>query len=92
MSLRTIEIICTPCPKCDEAERKIKQVIKVLEWENKTKYVYDFKKTTDLRQAQKYSANVTLAPFIIVNGALEWTGKIPNIELIKIKIRDIIRY
>lgn len=91
MALRSIEIICAPCVKCADAERRIKQAIKGLELMNKAKYAYDFKKTADLRRISQYSAGV-ITPLIIINGTLEFSGKLPALEIIRNKLESIIRF
>ena len=89
MPLKKIEIIGVPCSKWQDLEYKIKQAVRQIEFQNKMKYNYEFKKTGDLREASKYSSGV-LPPLVVINGALEFSGKVPTVELLKRKILSII--
>lgn len=90
MAIKTIEIICSPCPKCDRIKKMIDDAIKIMEMQNKVKIVYDFKHTTHLRDAVKYSVNASQAPIVLINGKVEITGQ-PLPAVLRSKIEAIHR-
>ena len=83
MPIRTIEIICIPCEKCEWAKRVIQEVIKGLELQNKTKIIYEFKHTIKIADITKYSLNPSQAPAILVNGNVEYAGRVEPLALKK---------
>ena len=76
MPIKTIEIICTPCPKCEQLKPKIKEAIQAIEVQNRVKINYEFKLTADLREISNYSLNPSQLPAVIINGNLEFCGQI----------------
>lgn len=76
MAIRTIEIICIPCPKCDMVETKIREAIKNIEQDYKIKIAYEFKHTINLRDISKYNISPSQIPAVVINGALEFAGRI----------------
>ena len=91
MPIKSIEIICRPCFKCDQLKTKIPELIKAMEVQNKTKIFYEFKHTPDIRAISKYSLNPSQTPAVIINGNAELAGKI-EIGVIKKKLESIHRY
>ena len=76
MPIKTIEIICTICPKCEQLKAKIKEAIVAIEIQNRVKITYALKLTTDLRGISNYSLNPSQLPAVIINGNLEFCGQI----------------
>jgi len=76
MPIRSIEVICIPCDKCERAKRTIMDVIKGIEIQKKTKIVYDFRHNPSLQGLDKYSINASQAPAILINGTLEFAGRV----------------
>jgi len=76
MSIRTIEVICVPCQKCEKVMRAITEAVKHIEIENKVKIVYDFKHTTSFIGLDRYSVNAAQAPIVVINGVVECTGQV----------------
>ena len=91
MAIRTIEIICLPCPKCEKLNTNILQAIKAIELTFKIKIPYELKHTPHLRDISKYSVSPSQTPAVIINGKLEFAG---NVEpaLIQKKLESIHRY
>jgi hypothetical protein len=90
MAIKTIEIICIPCAKCDMVETKIREAIKSIEQDNKIKIAYEFKRTINLRDISKYNISPSQAPAVIINGALEFAGRIET-SIIKRRLEAIHR-
>jgi len=76
MPIKTIEIICMSCPKCEQLKAKIKEAVEAIEVKNRAKITYEFKLTTDLRRISNYSLNPSQLPAVIINGNLEFCGQI----------------
>ena len=76
MPINSVEIICLPCPKCEFVEKKIREAIKTIEIENKIKIPFEFKHTANLREISKYSLNPSQTPTVLINGSVEFAGKI----------------
>ncbi|MFH1201415.1 MAG: thioredoxin family protein [Candidatus Omnitrophota bacterium] len=80
MPIKTVEIMCMPCPKCEDLKMRIVEIINSIERENKIKIVYELKHTPTLKDIGKYSLNPSQVPVLIVNGNVESAGKIePNL-------------
>ena len=72
--LRTIEIMCIPCAKCEAAKKIILKEIEQIELRNKIKLKYEFKHTPNFHEKDKYSVNTSQAPIVIINGQVELCG------------------
>lgn len=81
MPINSIEVICLPCPKCQNLEVKIRDMIKNIEAMLKTKIVYELKLTRTLRDMTNYSLNPSQTPALLINGQVEFAGKIDFIIL-----------
>jgi hypothetical protein len=81
VSIKSIEMICVPCPKCDDLENKIRYLVKNIETIHKTKIIYEFKITRDLRGISQLSLNPSQTPVLIINGTVEFAGRIDLILL-----------
>jgi len=84
MPIKTIEIMCVPCNKCDMLKKKILQAIQKVEMKYKIKITYEFKQITNLQDISKYGLNPSQAPVVIINGKPEFAG---NIEVTTIPAR-----
>jgi len=91
VAIQSIEIICTPCPKCDQLKKKIIEIMKNMELQNKIKINYEFKHTTNLSEISKYSLNPSQLPAVIVNGNLEFSGQAEAMAL-RAKLESIHKY
>jgi len=76
MSIRTVEIVCLPCDKCERAKRLILETIKSIELQNKVKITYEFKHTPTIHDLAKYSINASQTPAIVINGNVELSGRV----------------
>jgi len=83
MAIRTIEIICIPCPKCDRVKQMIAAAIKQIELQNRIKLTYELKHTPNLSNLANYSVNASQTPAVVINGRLELAGMIEQPALIK---------
>lgn len=75
MPIKSIEVICLPCPKCETLEQKIRGVVKSIEAVHKIQIPFEFKHTKTLRDIANYSLSPAQAPVIIVNGNVEFAGR-----------------
>ena len=91
MPIKSIEIMCIPCPKCELVKKIIADTIKVIESQNKVKIVYDLKHTTNLSQVSQYSINASQAPIVIINGNVEFSGKATQ-DVIKKRLENLHKY
>ena len=91
MPIKTIEIICIPCPKCERVKKFITDAIKLIEIQNKIKIFYDFKHTTNLLQLSQYSVNASQAPVVIINGNVEFSGQVTQ-DVVKNRLEAMNRY
>ncbi len=90
MAIRSIEIMCIPCPKCEPLMKMISEIITNIEQQNKIKIAYSFKYTPHLQDLSKYSVNASQTPAVIINGKVELAGAIePNV--LKMKLESIHR-
>jgi hypothetical protein len=76
MAIRTIEVMCIPCPKCNGIEPQIRQIIKNMEINYKIKIPFEYKSTPNLKEMGKYGLNAAQAPAIIINGKAEIAGRL----------------
>ena len=76
MPIRSVEVICMPCAKCQDVETKIKNAIKNIEFINHAKIIYEFKFTPQLRDLANYSLNPSQTPAILINGRVEFAGRL----------------
>lgn len=81
MSIKSIEIICIPCQKCEYVEIKVREAIKTIEMENKIKIPFEFKHTVNLLNTNKYSLKPSQTPIVLVNGSVEFAGKIDPVTI-----------
>lgn len=88
MAIKSIEIICIPCEKCEYMEFEIHKTIKNMENEFKIRIPFEFKHTITLQSISKYSLNPSQLPAVIINGNLEISGKAPA-AIIKNKLSSI---
>jgi len=90
MSIKTIEVMCLPCPKCEQLRDKIAQVIKGIEMQNKVKIPYEFKHTPHLKDISKYSLGPSQAPVVIINGKVEFAGRV-ELPVLKMRLEVVNR-
>jgi hypothetical protein len=88
MPIRTIEIMCVPCSKCELVTGFITNAIKAIEFKNKLKIAYEFKHTPNLMQATKYSVNPSQTPIVIINGEVAFAGQVTP-DIVKKKLETI---
>jgi hypothetical protein len=91
MPIKSIEIMCIPCPKCEKVKQFIIDSIKDMELKNKTKIFYEFKHTPDLLQVARYSVNASQVPIVIINGHVELAGQV-TLDIVKKKLNALNAY
>ena len=91
MAIQSIEIICAPCPKCDQLKNRIIEIIKTIGLQNKIKINYEFKHTTNLSEISKFSLNPSQLPAVIVNGSLEFSG-LAEAKALRAKLESVHKY
>ena len=91
MAIQSIEIICIICPKCDQLKKRIIEIIKNMELQNKIKINYEFKHTINLGEISKFSLNPSQLPAVIINGNLEFSGQ-AEAKALRAKLESIHKY
>ncbi len=82
MAIKSIEVICLPCPRCEFIIRKLNEAIRSLEYSYKIKIKYEFKHTKNIRNIEKYSVNASQTPVVLINGSVEFAGRIEAATII----------
>jgi len=91
MAIKSIEVICLPCPRCDQLKIKIVEIMKAIEQKNNIKIPYEFKHTPDLASVDRYSVSPSQAPIIVINGAVEFTGY-TQLPALRLKLESLMKY
>lgn len=89
--IRTIEIICKPCHKCELMEKRIRFLIQCLEFKNHIKIKYHFKHIKDIRMAENYGLNITQLPLTIINGEVAFAGHVKGDHIVRMKLEEYMR-
>ncbi|HAJ56423.1 MAG TPA: hypothetical protein DCL35_01490 [Candidatus Omnitrophica bacterium] len=76
MPIKTVEMICLPCNKCEGVEVKVREMIRNIEMINRIKILFEFKHTKTLQDITRYSLNPSQTPAILINGNVECAGKV----------------
>ncbi len=88
MPISSVEIICPPCPKCDQLGKKIADIVKGIETANKTKITYEFKHTANIQGLSRYGLNPSQTPAILINGKVEVGGRV-DLAVLKRRLEAI---
>lgn len=91
MPIKTIEIICLPCSKCDQVKKMITEIIQEIEEQYKIRLTYEFKYTPNLQEANKYSVNIAKTPIVVINGRVELAGQI-TLETVRTTLMNLHKY
>jgi len=75
-----IKVLGPGCPKCQQAERLVKDVIK------EDCIQADLEKVTDTMEIAKYGVFTT--PAVVVNGQVKSVGKVPSKEDVRSWLRE----
>lgn len=77
MSIKTIEVVCQPCHKCEFIEKKILEALRSLEYEYKIKIPVEIKHSTNIKEiVGKFSLYASQTPVVLINGSVEFAGRI----------------
>ena len=94
--IKKVEIICSPCHKCDMLKKKIDEILQVL----RRKYNIPIKcevkhsqtKVEVIQGMNKYGFNASQMPIVLINGALAFAGQIEGDAVIRMKFEEIMKY
>jgi len=89
--IKTIEIICKPCHKCELLKERIHNIIQYMELQKRIKIRYEFNHNTNVLDASKYGYAINQLPLVIINGNIEFVGHVKEEYLIRIKLEEINR-
>ncbi|OGX19032.1 MAG: hypothetical protein A3K83_00555 [Omnitrophica WOR_2 bacterium RBG_13_44_8b] len=90
MAVFNIEIICRKCSKCEFIELKLREAIRQLEYKYQTKIDYELKINEDLREMNKFALSASQRPVVVVNGNVEFAGRIMT-RFLKSKLDSILK-
>lgn len=88
MPIRSIEIICRPCPKCSQLEQDIRKAIKQIEAARYITIPFDFRHTVDLAGLTNHGLSPAQTPAVVINDLVEFAGRIES-GIIKNKLEHI---
>lgn len=80
MAIRSVEIICLPCAKCEQLRNMIVSTIKNIELQSqgKIKIMYDLRITHSLQSVTNYGLSPAQTPILLINGVVEAAGRIDH--------------
>lgn len=78
-----IDILCLPCIKCRNLKNNIERALRISEAEATIRHIVDFSEFT------KHSVNVSQAPILVIEGRVEFAGRVPPIDLLSKRISEI---
>lgn len=81
MTIKSVEVICKSCAKCRDLEPAIREMIKSMALQNKIVITFDFKHNQDLRALEKFSLGPAQTPALLINGQVEFAGRVDRINL-----------
>ena len=67
-----VEVLGPGCPKCDAAEKNVRQALEILGVEARVEHIYDVKEYA--------KRGVVLTPAVVVNGVVKISGRVPSVE------------
>jgi hypothetical protein len=89
--IKSVEIICKPCDKCEALEQKIRNAIKVIEIKNRIKIKYDLKRNKDMFAAEKYGYGTKDLPLTLINDHVVFDGHVKGEDFIRFSLEAINR-
>jgi hypothetical protein len=90
MPILSIEIICRKCSKCEYIEAKLRESIRHLEYKYKIKIPCQIKLNENIREMEKYALNASQRPVVLINGNVEFAGRI-HVRFMKAKMDSILK-
>jgi hypothetical protein len=90
MAVFKIEIICRKCSKCEFIELKLREAIKQLEYQYKINIPCEFKLNENIRDIDRYAINASQKPVVLINGNVEFAGRIQT-RFIKFKLDYLLK-
>ncbi len=89
--IRTIQIICKPCHKCELMKQRIKFLIQCLEFKHHIKIKYALEHIKDIRKAEDYGLNITQLPLTLINGEVAFAGHVKGDHIVRMKLEEFMR-
>jgi hypothetical protein len=94
--LKTVEIICMPCHKCDVMKEKIKSVLTAIGNQNRMRmrceFIYYNTRKEALVRLSKLGLNIAQLPITLINGQVAFTGSKVGEHEIRLIVEGILRY
>jgi len=84
MAIQKIEVLCQICPKCDRVIMALNHALKLLDVQ------VPIMRITDTGEITKSSVGVAKTPIIRINGKVEFAGQIPEVGLLKIRLKEFL--
>jgi glutaredoxin len=84
MPIEKIEVVCPICNKCNKAVQHINYALKTLN--AKAPII----RVPNLDMIPKTSVGTQQTPVILINGKVEFAGVVPEIPLLKIRLKELI--
>lgn len=88
MPIKTVEVICLPCPKCEGLEKKVCEMVNVIGMRNHINIPFEFTHTKSLRDITRYSLNPAQTPVILINGNVEFAGRV-DVNLLRGRLETV---
>lgn len=85
MPIRSVEIVCLPCNKCNQLKVLVTNLIKSLEEKGRNKIIYDLRVTSSLQNIANYGLSPAQTPVLLINGVVECAGSVDQ-SIIKAKL------
>jgi len=87
--IKTVEIICKPCRKCELLEQRMRNIIQCMETQKRIKIKYQFNRNENILDAAKYGYAINQLPLVLINGNIEFVGFVKEESLLRIKLEAI---
>ena len=89
--MKTIEIICKPCPKCLLLKEKIRNILNCLQQKYNVKIPYELKHNPDIRAAEMLGYAASQLPVVLIDGYVEFVGNVKEESLIRMKLENSLK-
>lgn len=93
--IRTIEIVCLPCHKCEILIERIETIIRCLEFKYGTRIKCAFahidSKKEIVAALARYGYAINQLPITLINGEIAFIGHVKGENVIRWKLEEILR-
>ena len=94
--LKSIEILCIPCPKCNSLEGKIKIILKSilgsLNTRTSCKFIIYTNRKEAVERAAKLGYVINQLPVVFINEEVAFTGSAMSEQRIRMILEGILKY